>query len=554
MPTPDIEQDQNQHQGMYQQSFHKLRESLSADEALESVYHRYLDGKPKSAKRPLSSSQRDQDFWTSRFWNQVSTPLLNSEAFVLALTRYLRQTSVSAGDLLNKTARDAPESLCRAVRYSQVFLRPKSPRWTEINELARRYPDALSEFLQICKALAKEEQRLLKQIETVQSVLKDFSLLEILLFISLIAFQSILPMVRGFLPKPTGVDSNDLFQAFLTAVESILLRKLKMTSSKDFHPTEESIARSLGRHLRPLFFQPDQGKKTLNGVLRCRALLDAQLAYQDFQQRSLEVFCFDDDYRVHLEGDWLTIYPHEILQYGDWDRDGDKLSRLLIYHHYRSWLSMPSLAEGATWGRPENEAANYGAWVKARRTQAILHDIYGFEPRVALSNGCEVDLEHACLTAEMTNTSCQQSIELPYCQRFAAHGQWRLALAEVMMTGIAVGENRMPLIFMKQGEKAKRIRTYTQDENHPKGRITAANTVLEFLSLDLKSLATQLKAGQRMTMPQIWNWPFLKIGSFLFQIPWLSANRNDTYATINRLRRSGAQRPERLNETHRQTS
>ena len=106
---------------LYQKRFLRLNETNeSATDAILRLIHRYLDGKQaKAGKRNLSAADRDLDFWNDSFWEDVSNEVIETEAFALALARYLQNKMIRPGWLQNLVVR-APVALRRAIRYSQV--------------------------------------------------------------------------------------------------------------------------------------------------------------------------------------------------------------------------------------------------------------------------------------------------------------------------------------------------------------------------------------------------------------------------------------------------
>jgi hypothetical protein len=107
----------------YQDIFTKLCQSgFSVSEAVISITHKYLNGQPaKIGKKKLNKRERDTAFWMSTFWTDVSSNVFETEVFSLALTRYLRQNKVTQNSLLQYIFDCSPSSLCRAIKYSQIF-------------------------------------------------------------------------------------------------------------------------------------------------------------------------------------------------------------------------------------------------------------------------------------------------------------------------------------------------------------------------------------------------------------------------------------------------
>ena len=105
---------------LYQDRFLRLTENGElATDAVIKLMHRYLDGKPaKVGKRNLSAADRDLDFWTADFWDDISTRVFETETFALALARYVQQNKVTRPGWLQHIVVMAPVALRRAIRYS----------------------------------------------------------------------------------------------------------------------------------------------------------------------------------------------------------------------------------------------------------------------------------------------------------------------------------------------------------------------------------------------------------------------------------------------------
>ena len=105
--------------------------------AVERVAGAYLDGKPlQVGKRKLTKKERYSLFWSSNVVKECLPDSWNAEAMVLALARYLGQESVAAEGLVTRVAREAPDALTRAVRYSALVLKSHSPRRAELDRAA----------------------------------------------------------------------------------------------------------------------------------------------------------------------------------------------------------------------------------------------------------------------------------------------------------------------------------------------------------------------------------------------------------------------------------
>ena len=186
---------------LYQDRFLRLTENgeLTTD-AIIKLTHRYLDGKPaKAGKRNLSAADRDLDFWTASFWDDVSPEVFETEAFALALARFLQQNKVTRQGWLQHLVVTAPLTLRRAIRYSQVFLSPTELRWKEIIGLDLGSAVGLSDFIRACEILQGENRKFKNGIKSIEAELKRLTPMETLVYASLFAFRGCKPEPSEFL-------------------------------------------------------------------------------------------------------------------------------------------------------------------------------------------------------------------------------------------------------------------------------------------------------------------------------------------------------------------
>ena len=165
---------------IYQDRFLRLTDNgvLAAD-AIVKLMHRYLDGKPtKAGKRNLSAADRDLDFWTADFWDEVSEEVFETEVFALALARYLQQNKLTRPGWLQHLVSESPDALRRAIRYSQVFLSPTELRWKEIIGLDLGNAVGLSDFIRACEILQGENRKFKNGIKSIEAELKRLTPME----------------------------------------------------------------------------------------------------------------------------------------------------------------------------------------------------------------------------------------------------------------------------------------------------------------------------------------------------------------------------------------
>ncbi|MDD5630624.1 MAG: hypothetical protein PHI13_01165 [Methylococcales bacterium] len=333
---------------LYQVRFLRLTENGElATDAVIKLMHQYLDGKPaKAGKRSLSAADRDYDFWTAPFWDDVSVEIFEDEAFALALARYLQQNKVTRPNWLQLLVVKAPVALRRAIRYSQVFLSPKELRWQEIIALDLGDVKGLSDFIKACEILQEENRRFKNAIKSIEAELKRLTPMETLVYASLFAFKHVVYSQGQHELRPDQFDkdradaSRDVFQETTDAINQILVSKLKASVHSDFFISERIIGESLRKHMSSLLFpSPSTAKaaeKCLSYLDTFERLVTAYLQFDEYVGKTINCFCFDEDYDIRFEGERLIVYPWVNQEGYEWGRNGKKLDRLHQYWHFRA--------------------------------------------------------------------------------------------------------------------------------------------------------------------------------------------------------------------------
>ncbi|KAG0753236.1 hypothetical protein G6F24_013111 [Rhizopus arrhizus] len=202
-------------------------------------------------------------------------------------------------------------------------------------------------------------------------------------------------------------------------------------------------------------------------------------------------------------------------------------------------------------GSPENHELNQLAYIKACRSELQLQQIYGLGDWLSLEDGTQVPLHHVLLASELTSVFFQSQFIQPFQDYLRESGVLAHALGRLAMDGLLSGENRFPMAWSEEGEKIRRIKSWTVSEEHPLGSTDSAKAILKFWTSDLKALSQQLKQQPGMPTPRLYEQPFYKVGRYSFQFPWVGAQQNNLTAAINNLRRVNARRADAQVETRR---
>ena len=337
--------------------------------AIERVADAYLDGKPLPiGKKKLTRKERDSLFWASEVVKGCPPDAWPREAMSLALARYLGQEAVAADGLVTRVAREAPEALIRAVRRSGLVLSPHSPRRVELDQ-AGSESEAVAELCRVLDVFTGAHSERVAALDAQKAQLAKLSVFDLLLYASLYAFEVLVP--RDFNVKaPVPLSGADV-QVAWDALGDLLAWKLAESSTSSLKLTDESIGRSLARHLRPILFESGTASagEALRNLRAFHALMDIQIELNEFISRSAEAFSYDDGIQFERRGERLEIVEVDPAAREAWRRDGLKLERLHGYWFHRAVEAYVEqvAADRATWmiGRPENAEANRLAWLRA---------------------------------------------------------------------------------------------------------------------------------------------------------------------------------------------
>ena len=466
---------------------------------------------------------------------------------VLALARYLDQERISAPRLLLSIAQAQPASVCRAMRYARMVYRPKLMRLAELREIANCSPD-IHEQCMIVDIFVDAYEVRQAEIDEWQVALSGLSPFELLIYASLFAFEHLIP---GQTANPEW-DIRD--EATWYALTGLIAWKLKTSPDTKIRLSEKQIGLSMAEHLAPFLFPYRSGLVPRFDLLEAfKALLAAQVEMNEFISRSVDAHSYDDAVRFVRRGERLEIEAADLTIRARWERDG---RRMLLCHGYWFYRALREFASAEIAnhqiGMPENHDANQLAYVRALRTQLQLDEVYGIDDAVLLESGERVDMFQALLSLELTSAFFQRDFLVKYISLLTESGNAIAALSELALQGLMEGgQNRFPLTWSEREQKVSSIVGWTVCEKSPKGSLPMAASILDFWTNDWLSLAARLRSNTPGLVPEILERPFLKLGGYFVQLPWVTGLQNNSTAAINNLRRLGARRTEMQEEARR---
>jgi Holliday junction resolvase-like predicted endonuclease len=522
----------------------------SLHEASQRIIEAYLDNKPAGSKnKKVSPTERDQLFWHSELWQVTPSTVYNSEAFVLALTRYFSQDVVSNFPLLKLIASESPLSVKNAVRYSELALKPNTNKWQEFQQLTESKTHEFDELIAIIKLMHKEHEILLMDLEQAQRKLSSLSPLTCLIYISLFAFEHLLGQhseVDCRLPE-----DNKTTEAW-TAFKNIVAWKLENTKIEDFNLTEKCIFDTVKEHLIPFLFPSAEQKINTTTYQNISDLIIKQIALNSFISQSAHAFCFDDSIAFKLKKGIAVIEVANEQLNLDWKNNGHKLQLLDSYWLNRGAdeLIASGMAEQQI-GSAENHDINQFAMIKTLSNQLRLIEVYGLNEYLTADSGLRVKLHEVLLSLNLMSAFYNKAFIAPYQQYLYVEKNWLAAISRLAFEGLKQGENRFPITWSFKKDKVGKFKDWTVNETFPNGNLKAAEAIIDFWSFDLKTTAKKLQSNKlpMVIMPELYERPIFTLGNHLFEFPWMVAFQNNSTATINNLRRVGAGRTEARAET-----
>lgn len=511
------------------------------------VAEAYLDGKPRlRGKHKITRTERDAAFWSSEFLNTLPAEAWQMEPLVLALARYMGQEPVSNVALLEHIAAIAPETIRRAIRYSGLVLQQHSPRRAEVKHLAAISPAEFSEFALILETFDTAYNERLTAVDILKKPLSRLTPLELLVYASLYAFEHLVP--RHVLPASEPVDPDTSTEVAWDAINDLLVWKLGTADVKACRLTENDIGRSLAEHLSPFLFPSQDRPGPREDLYRAfEQLLTAQIELNSFISRSADAFSYDDSITFVPKDGRLEIVEHDPAMRAAWERNGEKHARLHYYWYYRAVETIAtSDMAGTVIGQPGNHEANLFAYIKAMRTQLQLSEVYGLARTVTTETGLRVDLFQALLSMELMTAFFNIDFIQPYIKHLGEMGNSRMALGRLAFGGLVKPglHIRFPITWSDRTSKIANITGWTVSKDFPHGNPKAAEAILDFWTSDWNSLAARLHKREAGLHPELFERPVLKMGRYLFQLPWVVAIQNNASAAINNLRRIGSRRAE----------
>jgi predicted RecB family endonuclease len=535
---------------LYDTWFHKLTgQGAFPAQAAITVIHRYLDGKSGAKTSPV---EIDAAFWSSVFWQNCPDEVFRSECFVLAFAKYLGRDGEQRFSEIPRALAVAPDACKRALRYSRVFLSPESGRWRDLQGLISQHGRGYKNFIKECREMWRRYEQRRQQADAAYGQLSDLSILDLLVYASISAFKTELPLLFDLQPPNALIPLPGFrYTMFTEAVGRLLARRLGHCGKDELDISEESIRVCFRKRMYPLLLARHFDGGTSAAVLkRFEGFIDAQIRLDHCRHTEIGSFCFDGAVSGQASCD-LSIEP--VAHFEPWMRSCLRGHEL---HQYWQLRSLAGLDESAGDDQEHlTRMAQEGHLKPSIRILAdmlMLHDLFGVDEEIDVGNGVTVNLQRACLALELAKANFEDTLLAPFLEAMRQHGDWASALVEVIESGMRDGgQQRYPVLFARTAEKLQILRQFTVSEASPSGSEEAAAALLAFFGNDLKAVRDHIHQSGKQLKGNFAEQPFLKLGDYVFTLPWVLTTQNNATALVNNLRRVRSVRPSVAKETKR---
>ncbi len=516
------------YENVYQMELKRLYEPrLALDECIQ----HFLDQRPTNKK--LSNRSRATAFVSSCFFRDIEA-VLSAKRVSLALSKVLQYDDAISHEQLDFFAANVPDVLRWAIRYSKLFTRDSSNLWLYLKS-SQKSRD-WEKFFYVCNELVAVLKPFQDMIDELEAKLSSLSLIDFLSYLSVLAYE--------WVSLDTS-ESEKLWKIY----HRIVINKLQKCSDKDFALTELDIANSLKENLSPIIFpSPRITKHCAESLDRFAQLIYATGELLDYEG-SIHWFCFDEECDYTDTPFQSVIFNKSEQGNIEWQGTNKKLGLLWNYWMKRAvdeFINRGLYAHQI--GLAENHELNQLAFIKAIRSELMLKEVYGFSDKLETDTGVHIDVFKFMLFAEVNSVFFQKDYIDEFKKIYETNGNLYQSLSMLAFNGLVNGmQNRFPMTWSKIDDKVNGLVGWSVSEESPKGNKNITKAIIDSWTVDLKELVN----SNSSSIPRLNERPYYKIGSYLFQFPWVVGLQNNATSAVNNFRRFGAKRKGLMKETNR---
>ncbi|ENX02753.1 hypothetical protein F900_01201 [Acinetobacter modestus] len=512
----------------YEEKFDSLFTEFGTRIALEKIVEDLLY-KSSQPKVGVFKSKFDM-FWQSDFINLITSTDASNENYILALSQYIRFSIADKNICINYIKLDI-ESFILAVRYSGVILKPEHYSWVLLKEISKGMSvDRLCEFIQTVEYLQQQYKYRLEDYENIKNKL-NIGQVTAMIFSSLYAYEYLIPHKEAIACIPYQYDENEdnspetIWKVFDETVKSSKKNTKKIT--------EKSLGLALKFKMMPFITGENMTLELKHQYEDFKKLIAIKVELINYKRNVLESYSFDSKVNYLLENSGLNY--RNAKEKDNWSKKHTLLLNYWFIFGSKKLFKSDYIYRVLSTG--ENLEANVIALSKVFGVKEQLNQIYGINSLNI--DGVDLNIFDIMLMLSLSQAHYLKD-HIQKFEEFLYRSDSKLnALSKLIIHGFIIGENRMPMTFAFEKEKAKRMSSWIL-EGSQNIKLKKMSQILKFWCCDLYDEDDKSSYMQK---------PFYKIDDFIFQFPWLTAYQNVNTAVINYVRKLHKNRQELREET-----
>lgn len=497
------------------------------DEALSRTLEVLLFKGSTSSKFDRVSDKLD-DFWASQFINSVTAQQINGENFILALSQYVRSNSVDE-DTLIKLLELSQEGVISAVRQSGIIARPDHHSWKVLQTISGQLEfSKLTQFLHTAAYIQLQYQQRLKNYQVLKHKLQ-LDQITAMVFSSFYAYEYLMSDT-DCLKIPYQMDTNDnvsvqdIWSVFHEIITSSNIEKNKLT--------EKKLGQTLKAKMSPFLFGENLNHSLMKQYEDFKRLVAHKIEINLYEDQVISAYCYKLSTNYYLENGQLKLETET----HDSDFFKEKFGVLAAYWQWRGANALTDNPYFERLNRGKNLESNARALAKTQGIVLQLYEVYGIDKAVFEQ---EYDLCALVFTMLLSQAHYVHDFLEAFKKLRDSNNQHAFStLAKLMIDGVLIGQNRMPVTFATQKEKAIKMSDWII-EGSGNQKVKEMSRILDFWSKDLRDGSDAFYTEKS----------FYKIDDYLFALPWMSAQKNFSTATINTFRKMYKNRASLRSET-----
>ena len=499
----------------------------SNDEALSKTLEVLLFKSSTSAKFSSVSDKLD-NFWLSDFIANLKVEQMKNENFILALSQYIRSKSIDE-DILIKLLKISQDSVIKAVRQSGIIARSDHHSWAVLKKIAIQINlSKFDEFLRIAEYIQLQYQERLNIYKELKNQLQ-LDQITAMVFSSFYNYEHLMNDT-DYLKIPYQLDTNDeisiqdIWFVFHEVITSSNIEKNKLT--------EKKLGQTLKAKMTPFIFGENLNHSLMKQYDDFKRLVAHKIEVNLYEDQVISAYCYKLSTNYYLKN------GHLILESRSRDLDFFQ-EKFGILSAYWQWRGVNTLTDNPYFQRldtGENIESNALALAKTQGVILQLYEVYGIEKAVFEQ---DYDLYALIFTMLLSQAHYVHDFLKAFKKLRDGNNQDVFStLAKLMIEGALIGQNRMPITFATQKEKAIKMSDWIVEGGTNK-RVREMSRILDFWSRDLRDGSDTFYIEKS----------FYRIDDYLFALPWMSAQKNFSTATINTFRKMYKNRADLKSET-----